>query len=182
MEAEREYKLRAKDQLDALAPVERALREPGLGEAVLKAFRATNLLSPFEQTRLQDLLRGPGSDAFVASVARFAVAPSPTTLGSLAALLKPHGCDKWTIVTYLPFLWRPDVHLYLKPESTKDFAARVGHPFAEQYTPRMDAAVYACLLDLANRTSNEIKGLAPIDRIDIQSFIWVVGRGESYTA
>lgn len=78
-------------------------------------------------------------------------------------------------MTYLPYLWRPDRHMFLKPEVTKDFAARVGHPFAYNYEARLDIDVYASLLDLVERTNRELSDLEPRDRIDIQSFIWVVG-------
>ena len=63
----------------------------------------------------------------------------------------------------------------LKPEVTKDFAARVGHPFASNYEARLNIDVYVSLLDLVERTSRELFDLQPRDRIDIQSFIWVVG-------
>ena len=65
--------------------------------------------------------------------------------------------------------------MYLKPEATKEFAVRVGHPLASLYRARLDFDVYASLLDLVDRTENELSDLAPRDRIDIQSFIWVVG-------
>ena len=89
--------------------------------------------------------------------------------------LKPHESAKWTVATYLPFLWRPESHMFLKPEVTKDFAARVGHRFASDYEPRLDLAVYESLLDLASKTAAELAELKPRDRIDVQSFIWVVG-------
>ena len=65
--------------------------------------------------------------------------------------------------------------MFLKPEVTKDFAARVGHRFASEYDPRLDAAVYESLLDLTARTATELADLKPRDRIDVQSFIWVIG-------
>ena len=36
-------------------------------------------------------------------------------------------------MTYLPFLWYPEEHIFLKPTTTKDFAQRVGHRFAYDY-------------------------------------------------
>jgi hypothetical protein len=89
--------------------------------------------------------------------------------------LNPNDSAKWTVVTYLPFLWRPQEHMFLKPEATKDFAARIGHRLAMVYEPRLDIAVYDSLLDLAARTAEELADLQPRDRIDVQSFIWVVG-------
>ena len=70
--------------------------------------------------------------------------------------LKPHDAAKWTAATYLPFLWRPDQHMFLKPEVTKDLAARVGHRFASDYEAGLDIGVYESLLDLAARTTVEV--------------------------
>ncbi|HEY4114042.1 MAG TPA: hypothetical protein VGM17_08280 [Rhizomicrobium sp.] len=93
----------------------------------------------------------------------------------MEAALKPHENAKWTVVTYLPYLWRPDHHMFLKPEVTKDFASRVGHPFAQQYEAKLNFAVYQSLLDLTRKTEEALKTLKPRDLIDIQSFIWIVG-------
>jgi hypothetical protein len=89
--------------------------------------------------------------------------------------LRPHDNAKLTVVTYLPFLWRPEEHMFLKPEVIRDFAARVGHRFASDYEPRLDYAVYESLLDLARKTAAELADLKPRDRIDVQSSICVVG-------
>ena len=125
--------------------------------------------------RLQSVLRGPAGDSFVQAAAQFANDPSATTLHRLDQILRPHDSAKWTVITYLPFLWKPETHIFLKPEVTKDYAARVGHRFAHQYKPALDVNVYQSLLDLADSTMHEIATFKPRDRIDIQSFIWVVG-------
>lgn len=174
-EGERDYKLKAKAKLDAEAPLEKALMGSGLGEAVLSAFRNTNLLSPFEKTRLQDVLRGPKADAFIRGAAKFASGQLEPGLSEMEHALKPHDSAKWTVATYLPFLWRPDAHMFLKPEVTKDFALRVGHRFARDYEPRLHLPVYESLLDLVAKTEAHIGDLHPKDRIDVQSFIWVIG-------
>lgn len=173
--SEREYKVAAKTKLDATLPVAKVASGSGFGEAILAVYRATNLLSPFEKTRMQDVLRGPNADAFVRAAARFTLGEHKSALLDMEQALKPHDNAKWTVVTYLPFLWQPDQHMFLKPEATKDFAARVGHRFALNYDAKLNIAVYEDLLDLAERTKNELADLGPHDRIDIQSFIWVVG-------
>lgn len=70
---ERRYKLKAKAKLDQAAPLDQALTRTGYDEAVLSAYRATNLLSPFEKTRLEPVLRGPNADLFIQAAARFAM-------------------------------------------------------------------------------------------------------------
>ena len=171
---ERTYKLALKEKLDSTAPLKQALKAEGLGEAVLAVYRS-NLLSPFEQMGMQTLLRGPNADSFIRAAARFATNATKSSLLALDRVLKPHGYAKWTIATYLPFLWRPKSHMYLKPVATKDFAIRVGHPFASLYQAGLNFEVYSSLLDLAEKTASELIELTPKDRIDIQSFIWVVG-------
>ncbi|SRR5713101_3494361 len=172
---ERDYKVAAKHKLDAVAPLEQAASGAGFGEAILAVFRATNLLSPFEKTRLQDVLRGPNADPFIQAAARFTMGETKPALLDMEHALKPHESAKWTVVTYLPFLWQPEQHMFLKPEVTKDFAARVGHRFAFDYEPRLDVGVYESLLDLVSKTTNELADLKPRDRIDVQSFIWIIG-------
>lgn len=172
---ERNYKLAAKRKLDTAAPLSDASNGSGLGKATLSAFHATNMLSRFEKARVADMLRGPDADAFVRAAARFADDATAAALSGIERVLAPHDCAQWTVATYLPFLWRPEAHMYLKPEATKDFAARVGHPFVAVYRARLDFEVYSSLLDLANETSNELSDLEPLDHIDIQSFIWIVG-------
>lgn len=90
------------------------------------------------------------------------------------ARAQPHDNAKWTVATYLPYLWRPETHMFLKPEATKDFAIRVGHRFASDYEAQLNLPVYESLLDLVNKTAGELADLRPRDRIDIQSLIWVV--------
>lgn len=177
-EAERNYKLKAKAKLDAAAPLEQALTGSGLGEAVLSAYRGTNLLSPFEKTRLQPLLRGPDADAFIQATARFAIGEIEPALATLERLLSKHDNAKWTVVTYLPFLWRPDDHMFLKPMVTQGFAERVGHPFAHEYSPALEPAVYTSLRDLMALTAQEVADLEPRDNIDLQSLVWIVGEYE----
>ncbi|MEM5518940.1 hypothetical protein WNY37_18420 [Henriciella sp. AS95] len=70
---ERAYKLAAKEKLEALAPLSDTLEGSGFGEAILSVYRSTNMLSPFEKTKLQDVLRGKDSDAIVQAVAKFTV-------------------------------------------------------------------------------------------------------------
>lgn len=172
---ERDYKLEAKARLEATTPVEEAAAGTGHGEAVLAAYRRTNLLYPVEKTRLQSLLRGPDGDAFVQAAARFALGQGKPALTAMERLLRPHDNARWTVVTYLPFLWAPEKHIFLKPEVTKDFAARVQHSLEHRYDAELQYETYESLLDLAGEIRREFASLAPRDNIDVQSVIWVVG-------
>jgi hypothetical protein len=90
---ERNYKVAAKAKLDETVTLDKAIDGAGYGEAVLAVFRATNMLSPFEKARLQDVLRGPSADDFIRAAARFARDGGKTNLLSMAQPLarKPDG-------------------------------------------------------------------------------------------
>ena len=172
---ERDYKVAAKAKLDQSVPLEQAATGSGHGLAILRAYQATNLLSPFEKTRLQPLLRGSDADAFVQAAARFALGETKLALATMERLLTAHDNAKWTVVTYLPYLWRPDTHMFLKPTVTKDYAERIGHPLAHDYAGSLDIDVYESLLDLTAQTRAAFADLHPRDNIDLQSLIWVIG-------
>ena len=172
---ERNYKLKAKSRLEDKLPLQKARQATNAGEEIAGIYQATNLLSPFEKMRVRDALRGPKADDFIRAAAEFTCGDRRRSLAEMERALKPYEAAKWTVVTDLPFLWRPDMHMFLKPTVTQKFAARVGHPFQHQYSTALEIAVYESLLDLTAETRSKLSTLAPRDNIDIQSFIWVVG-------
>ncbi len=172
---ERDYKLAAKRKLDTTVPLAQAANGSGGGAAVMKVYQTTNLLAPVEKAKLKDALLSPSGDAFVRAAAAFSLGGGKQALHEMDRIMRPLDCAKWTVVTYLPFLWRPEAHVFLKPTVTKDFAARVGHRFAHDYQPQLDYGVYESLVDLMRTTGDEIADLHPHDNIDIQSFVWVAG-------
>ena len=176
---ERRPKLHAKQRLDEDVPLEEAVSANGQGEEVLPVYQALDLPSKFEKMRVKDALKGENAAAFIRAAARFTLEPSQQALQTMKVVLKPYAAATWPVMTYLPFLWRPSFHMFLKPMVTKDYASRVGHRFADDYSPEIGFSVYESLLDLAAATEWEIADLRPADRIDIQSFIWVV---EKYPA
>lgn len=177
---EREYKVKAKTTLDVSAPLDLIGGDPAQHtEALVAAYRATNLLSPYEKTWIVGGLRSEKGPAIVEAAANFTLAPSAPTLKAFEQALTPFGAAKWTVATYLPYLWLPAQHMFLKPEVTKNFAERVGHRFADDYEAALRFEVYQSLLDLTSETRAKIAKMNPADNIDIQSFIWIAGAYDS---
>lgn len=174
---ERAYKDTAVAKIGALLPIEIA-RVAGQEHcaAAVQAFQATNLVYPVEKTRIKEVLLGQTGPAFLRAATRFADGDVEAGLTDMIASIQGSTQASWPMLTYLPFLWRPDRHLFLKPEVTRDFATRVGHPFARDYAQGLVPAVYESLLNLGGETQREIVQLSPRDLIDVQSFIWVVGK------
>ena len=113
-EQERSYKWDAKRQLDDAVPLNVAAAGDGSADEALRAFNRTNLLSRFELMRVADVLRGDGSDAFLRGAAAFASGDMEAGLRTMTSAAKPHDAAKWTVLTYLPFLWKSDTHMFLK--------------------------------------------------------------------
>ncbi len=65
--------------------------------------------------------------------------------------------------------------MFLKPTVTLDFAERTGHEFQYIYDANVGRHTYETLLDMAEQTELGIAELNPRDRIDVQTFIFVVG-------
>ena len=178
-EGERRYKVDAHRTLTRLLPLAKAAgASDAEGQSIAAAFRKdelwTHMPSLQESARLKETLEEHGG-AFLRASAKFANEDYSAGIAEMQAATKPHGTLSWPIATYLPFLWTPERHMFLKPNVTRDFAERVGHHFAVDYDSEIRADVYESLLDLAQFTEDALAPLKPADRIDVQSFIWVVG-------
>jgi DNA-binding PadR family transcriptional regulator len=158
-----DLRTRANRFTEATEEIERRWNEPSVEQSTVSIV-----------TRFETVIKN--ADEFIRAAAAFTLGDVKAGLVRMAQALKPDDVAKWTVVTYLPFLWRPEEHMFLKPEVTKDYADRVGHPFLHEYTPELTEATYRSLLDLVRETREQITDLEPADSIDIQSFIWVVGR------
>ncbi len=84
---------------------------------------------------------------------------------------------KWPILTLFPFLAQPKMHLFLKPEATKQAARNMG--FVLNYRPGPNWFTYSRLLEFARQLKEDLSDWRPRDMIDIHSFIWVTA-GEGY--
>lgn len=176
---ERAYKAAARDQLIAALPLDRALH-PATEDALSakRAVAATNLLSPYEKMTAKAMLDGVNGSDFVRAAAHFALGDTAGGIAGMLAAIKSNGRSSWPLLTYLPYLWASDAHMFLKPTVTTDYAARIGHRFQFDYVADPKPDVYESLLDLVAVTRATIGPLGARDNIDTQSFIWVVG---SYT-
>ncbi len=141
-----------------------------------RAVNKTNIMSPFEKMALSDFLKSEerqrsfgmclldllyGND--------FSAAFEQTV-----DLLSSHGAAKWPIVTYFPFFRFPDRHMFLKPEIAQECAYRLGYEL--DYEPRPNMESYRSYLGLVDVIRDGIASLEPRDNIDIQSFMYVVGK------
>lgn len=180
---ERDYKVAASNYLKEALPLSAAIKASASDwEPIARAYSKTNMLSKFEHARTRDVLKSNDGAAFIQATAALASGDTAPALAEIGRIFKPHGPASWPAATYLPFLWRPEVHMFLKPQVTLDFAERTGHPFFHAYDPKLKASVYIELLQLAAEAASQLKELKPRDMLDVQSFIWIVGAYDGMTA
>lgn len=171
---ERHYKERAAIALQRDVPLTAAVKASDEGQVALRILQQTNLVDPFSKAKLADVLRGNRAAEFLAVVRQFAQGDVVEACSTLVQSFKEEGVANWVCLTYFPFLWRPDRHMFLKPAFTQAYAERVGHRFRHDYESMPNSATYTSLLDMTARTADAVADLDPADNIDLHSLMWVV--------
>jgi hypothetical protein len=138
-----------------------------LREAV---FRPDNTVRYF--SALADLLEAPSLTAEVFDNYLQALASWP--------LIGSGNLAKWPIVTIIPFLVQPSVHMFLKPGRTKEITRRLGVDILYSATPSWDT--YQRLLAFSNDLLEFLKPHGALDMIDVQSFIWAITSSDDAAA
>lgn len=169
---ERDYKMKRVQEVAETLPLDRVTRDPAAPAVALRIFRGINLADPFTKTRLGEVLTGPRAARFLAIAADFAAGEIGPACRRLEAEFAAEGVNNWVCLTFFPFFWRPEAHMFLKPAFTCDFAGRIGHPLAVTYEARPNPETYAALLDMAGEVARSVADLGPRDMIDIHSFMW----------
>jgi hypothetical protein len=163
------------------------LRKEAFGEIAAHAIRIesrTNLLFSFEKMALRDAVKVPeGARAFAEGLYEFLHGAGKIenkferwieTVESLPR--RQTRVLTWTNVTVFGFLAQPETHIFLKPNTTRNAAREYGFEFA--YKSRPSWEVYQNLLGFAETIRRDQQDLEPLDMIDLQSFIWVIGSDE----
>lgn len=185
---ERDYKVEACalwSQLLGASELRTLLEGGRTGEFVERALKVEsrlNLLSLYEKAALRqglsDAEAARGFHAALLGVVEEPV-PTPEAFAALVAATErlPQPGSKvvtWPVVTLFPFVARPERHMFLKPEVTKEAGRR--HGFELNYDPWPNWRTYSCCLQLAHALEEELRPHKAKDLLDVQSFIWVVSK------
>ena len=187
---ERDYKWQAHCEWEAQlgkTEMETLLRRRQFAEIARRTVKiesGRSLLFSFEKMALRDAVRIPqGAEAFARGLYDFlhGAAPVETRFGRWCDVVaglprKQTRVLTWPLVTVFGFIAQPDRHIFLKPNTTREAARRLGFDF--HYVPKPNWATYAEYLDLAEQTRRALRDMRPRDMIDIQSFLWVQGSDE----
>jgi hypothetical protein len=144
----------------------------------------TNLLFSFEKMAIRDALKSAtGARAFAQGLYDFLHGPGALEkkfnrwVDVVASLPRRQTrVLTWPLVTVFGFIAQPDIHMFLKPNVTREAARAYGFDFHYQSRPAWH--VYVGLLEFAETVRRDLRDLRPRDMIDLQSFIWVQGSDE----
>jgi hypothetical protein len=127
----------------------------------------------------EDGLKDPAAArGFFAALFEFLATPTPErsrfeALAAAAVALAPSAPREsgWPMVTLLPFIARPDVHMLLRPRFACEVAQRLGLELA--YVAEPNWSTYSTLLASAEQLLEKLRPLGARDHVDVEAFMHV---------
>jgi hypothetical protein len=153
----------------------------GLAERALQVERPVRPLHrDTEKASFEEALKDLGAArGYFAALFDLLAAPAPEqsrfeALAAAVAAMVPGAPQEsgWPIVTLLPFVARPDLHMVLRPRFACEVAQRLGLDLA--YDPRPNWPTYSALLRSAEVLLEKLRPLGARDHVDVDSFMYVV--------
>ncbi|MCK5517366.1 MAG: DUF3553 domain-containing protein [Desulfobulbaceae bacterium] len=145
----------------------------------LKVVNAANLIFPNEKMSLKDgLLTDAAQKDFSLCLYEllFGEADVKLRFEGFLKMLEEINAAKWTTVSYLLFILRPEKYMFVKPKITQYSSEVCGYEI--NYKPQLNWRTYKSVLDFSNYLFIELSELKPRDMIDIQSFMWCIAPGK----
>jgi hypothetical protein len=150
------------------------------GKLLTRLFKQAGLLAPQEMAALVEAFKdGKNAASWSKTLVAFIESPDHAHFGALVEatgeLPDEPGKSRalsWSTVTLLPFLARPDVLMFLKPDVTRKVADVFAFDLA--YTPRTHWPTYERLLTLGYYLLDQLRPLGATDLIDVHAFMWTV--------
>ncbi len=153
----------------------------GLAERALRVERHVRpLLREAEKASFEDALKNlDGARAYFAALFDLLAEPAPEqcrfeALAAAVAAMAPEAPheSRWPIVTLMPFVARPDLHMLLRPRFACEVAQRLGLKLA--YGAEPNWSTYAALLGSTEALLERLRSLGARDHVDVEAFMDVV--------
>jgi len=150
----------------------------GLAERALRVEKQVRPLHKDAEKASFDagLKDGEAARGFFAALFELLAAPAPErsrfeALAAAAAGLAPGAAPEsgWPIVTLLPFIARPDLHMLLRPKFAGEVAHRLGLRLS--YAAEPNWFTYSALLGSAALLLEKLRPIGARDFVDVESFM-----------
>jgi hypothetical protein len=120
-----------------------------------------------------------GARGYFAALLALLAAPAPErsrfeALAATAAGMAPGAPQeaRWPLVTLLPFVARPDLHMLLRPRFACEVGRRLGLELA--FEPQPNWSTYSALLRSTELLLERLRPLGARDHVDVEAFMHVV--------
>lgn len=153
----------------------------GLVERALKVEKNVRVLNKDAgKASLEEALKDPAAArGYFEALFALLAAPAPAkerfeALAASVAALVPGATPeaRWPLVTLMPFVARPKVHMVLRPR----FACEVGHRLGLElaFEPQPNWSTYSTLLRSVELLLERLRPLGARDHVDVEAFMHVV--------
>ena len=163
---------------------ERLLAAGDIGGLVERALRIERTVRPLhkdaEKASFEDALKDlEAARGYFAALFALLAAQAPErsrfeALAAAVAAMAPGATQesRWPLVTLLPFVARPDLHMLLRPR----FACEVGHRLGLElaFEPQPNWSTYSALLRSTELLLERLRPLGARDHVDVEAFMHVV--------
>lgn len=155
-----------------------------IAQTAIRIETKTNLLFSFEKMAIRDAVKSKdGAKAFSEGLFAYIHGSDhkEKRFKNFANVLdqlprKQTRVKTWPLQTVFGFIANPREHIFLKPRVTQLAAKKYMFDFKYNSNPNWET--YQSLFELADLVGNDVADLKPIDYIDLQSFIWILGSEE----
>ena len=155
-----------------------------IAQTAIKIESKTNLLFSFEKMAIRDAVRSrEGAALFSSGLYHYLYSKGPIQKRSETYIdvvrqlsRKQTRVLTWPLLTIFGFIADPTTHIFLKPKVTQSAAEK--YKFDFDYISAPNWKTYESLLAFADQIRTDTRQLHPLDFIDLQSFIWVMGSDE----
>lgn len=168
------FKRAMAESVQTQLPLEKWEEVDDAPEVALRLIQAKSFIDRYTKSDLASVLRSNKAHDYLEICSKFAVGDYEKSSAEFSKHFKEDNLAKWPALTFFPFFWKPEEHMFLKPEFTREYASRIGHEFNMIYESAPNGDTYKSLLDMAAETKKSISDLLPKDNIDIHSFMWTV--------
>ena len=163
---------------------ERLLAAGDVGELAQRALRVERHVRPLhrdaEKSSFEDAMKDlDAARGYFAALFDLLAVPAPersrfeALAAAVAVMARGAPLESgWPMVTLLPFVARPDVHMLLRPRFACEVAQRLGLELAYDAEPNW--WTYAALLRSAEVLLEKLRPLGAGDNVDVDSFMHVV--------
>ncbi|MEN6326923.1 MAG: hypothetical protein ABFD18_12045 [Syntrophomonas sp.] len=171
------------DTLNRLAQdsfAKKQFKEPlKIVDAMGKIISQSSLISVFEKPKFRDLIKGLNSDEkerLAHGLKEFLHGDQEFGFHMMNTLLGEYKLAKWTYLTLIPNYYRPDIEVYIKPNTVKGVIAYFGLE-GVKYSPKPTFGFYKAYREQIKQMKQEVSAVMQVNNAAFCGFLMMSMKG-----